>query len=225
MKTIGVIGGLGPETTAHFYLEVVFACAKKTNKRPNMLISNVALPIRAEKQIIRDAKNERAILPFLVTCAKQLERGGADFIVIPCNTVHMFIDDVRRSVRIPVLSIIEETVKFLKKRNIRRIGILATSATIKHRLFDDQFKRSNIEIVIPNSSDQRMLNSIIHRLVCARSGRGDKRRLLAIVKRTGVRLILLACTDLQLLHPAVRGVQFFDTLDILAKATVRKTKG
>lgn len=224
MKTAGIIGGLGPETTAHFYLKVVFACAKKSGIRPNMLISNVALPLTIEKELIKDAKNEKKILPFLIASARQLERGGSDFIVIPCNTVHMFIKEIRHSVRIPVLSIIEETTKFLKKRKVNKVGLFATSATIKNRLFDERFKQNGIEIITPNNSDQRKLNSMIHHLVCGKNSKEDRKRFLTIVKKLKVRSALLACTDLQLLNPTHKGVQFFDMMDILAKATVREIR-
>jgi aspartate racemase len=222
MKTAGIIGGLGPETTAHFYLKVVFACAKKSGKRPNILISNVALPLRIEKELIRDAKNERKILPFLITSAKQLERGGADFIVIPCNTVHMFIKEIRNSVHIRVLSIIEETSKFLKKRKIKKVGLFATSATINNRLFDERFRQNGITILTPNNSDQKKLNSIIHHLVCGKNSEEDRKKFLEIAERLHVQKALLACTDLQLMKLPHTGIHFIDSMDILAKVTVRE---
>jgi aspartate racemase len=222
MKTAGIIGGLGPETTAHFYLEVVFACAKICGRRPNMLISNVGVPLKIEKQLIKEAKNERSILPFLISGAKQLERGGADFIVIPCNTVHMFIDEIRSSVHIPVISIIEETSRFLKKEKIGKVGLFATSATINHKLFDERFEENGIGVITPTLSDQQTINSIIHHLVCGKIDRKDKKRLLTIVKRMKVCSMLLACTDLQLLKPSKKGIQFIDTMDILIRTTVKE---
>src|SRR3990167_8062552 len=141
-KTLGIIGGLGPETTARFYLKVVFACSKINGKRPKILISNVAVPLKIEEKLITEAKNIRGILPFVIDSAIQLEKGGADFIVIPCNTVHVFIDEVRKSVNIPVLSIVEETTKFLKKRKIEEVGILATPTTIKNKLYDLKLQKS-----------------------------------------------------------------------------------
>src|ERR1035437_4647917 len=135
IKTLGIIGGLGPETTARFYMEVVFACSKISGRRPQILISNVAVPLSVEKELITEAKNMKNILPFLLNAARQLEKGGADFIVIPCNTVHIFIEEIRASVNIPVLSIIEETSNFLRKGKVKEVGVFATTATIKNKLF------------------------------------------------------------------------------------------
>ena len=222
MKTVGIIGGLGPETTAKFYMEIVFACSKIARQRPKILISNVALPLEIEKEIILEAKGTSKVLPFLLDSARQLEKGGADFIVIPCNTVHVFIDEIRASVDIPVLSIIEEAVVFLQEQNIKKVGFLATKTTIKNGIFTSKFKGEDLEIEIPNVSDQDLVVKIIHNLVVNKSTAKDKNEFQKVVKRLNEKNILLACTDLQLLHSKVENVRIFDTLDILLKATVRK---
>ena len=116
MKTVGIIGGLGPETTSEFYLDIVFSSYKKTKKsRPGIIISSVPLPYQIEEDLIVSNKGSDRYIPFLVKEAKRLERAGSDFIVMPCNSLHVFIEEIRNAVKIPVLSIIEETVKFLKK--------------------------------------------------------------------------------------------------------------
>jgi len=222
IKTLGIIGGLGPETTARFYMEVVFACSKISGKRPQILISNVAVTLSVEKELITEAKNEKNILPFLINAARQLEKGGASFIVIPCNTVHIFIKEIRRSVDIPVLSIIEETSNFLSKEKIKKVGVFATTATIKNKLFDENLKRRGIEIKIPDNSNQTKIGVIINRLVNNQQIRKDKDEFLKIIQSTNAKNVILACTDLQILEPKIQGIQIFDTMDILAKAAVRE---
>ena len=80
-------------------------------------------------------------LPFLIKEAKRLEEAGADFIVMPCNSLHVFIKEIRGSVKVPVLSIVEETIKFLKKNNFKTVGIVSTSATIENKLYETAFTR------------------------------------------------------------------------------------
>ena len=122
MKTIGIIGGLGPETTSEFYLEIVFECYKKNKEqRPPILIWNVPLKYKIEEDLLEKAEGEERYIPYLIEAAKKLEKAGADFLVIPCNSVHAFIKEVRNSVKIPVLSILEETAKFLKNKNISKV--------------------------------------------------------------------------------------------------------
>lgn len=222
IKTLGIIGGLGPETTARFYMEVVFACSKISGRRPQILISNVAVPLSVEKEIIAEAKNEKNILPFLIHAAKQLEKGGADFIVIPCNTVHIFIEEIRKSVNIPVLSIIEETSNFLRREKVKEVGVLATTATIKNKLFDENLKQNIIKMIIPKASNQSKMGTIINRLVNNQQTKKDRDEFLKIIKNTNAKNAILACTDLQILNPKIDGTRIFDTMDILAKAAIKE---
>lgn len=223
IKTLGIIGGLGPETTARFYMEVVFACSKISGRRPQILISNVAIPLNVEKELITEAKNEKNILPFLINAARQLEKGGASFIVIPCNTVHIFIEEIRKSVSIPVLSIIEETSNFLRREKIKEVGVFATTATIKNKLFDNNLKQKGIEMITPTASNQSKMGGIINCLVNDQQTRKDKDEFIKIIRDTNIKNVILACTDLQILNPKVDGIKIFDTMDILVKAAVRET--
>src|SRR3989344_5699129 len=120
MKTVGIIGGLGPKTTSEFYLELVSSSRNldKSN-RPPILIYSVPLSYNTEERAIKNGIIDGGeYLPILVEGANKLEKSGADFLVIPCNSVHIYIEEVRKSVKIPVLSIVEETSRFLKEENI-----------------------------------------------------------------------------------------------------------
>src|SRR3989338_6037155 len=151
MKTVGIIGGLGPETTSEFYLDIVFSCQKKERiARPPIIISNVPLPYQIEEDAIAKNIGIERCLPFLTQEAKRLEKAGADFIVMPCNSLHVFIEEIRKSVSVPVLSIIEETVKFLQNNSFHKIGIVSTSATIKNKLYENAFKQNDIEYETPD---------------------------------------------------------------------------
>jgi len=226
MKTVGIIGGLGPETTAKFYLEVIFSSFEKDKiNRPPMLIWNVPLSYKVEEDFITKAEGEEQYIPYLIDAAKRLEQGGADFIVIPCNSVHIFIEEVRKAVHIPVLSIIDETIQFLTNKGIRDVGILATSATIRKKLYEDKLIEKGITIHNPSDEDQERMGSIINNLVHSRQDEKDKKELLKIIDKfvdNQVKVIILACTDLQLLVPNHPQVEIYDTMEILAQATVRE---
>lgn len=226
MKTVGIIGGLGPEATAKFYLEIVSACSDlKEQSHPPILIYNVPLPLQLEKECIVEAKNEEKCLPFLIQAAKILEKGGADFLVMPCNSLHIFIEEIRKAVKIPVLSIVEETVKFLKKQNIKDVGILATSITINRGLYQIRLNGHDIKEIVPNSQDQAKLGQIIYNLVIGNYTDTDKHifdQITDSLVKKGAESIILACTDLQLLTPQHTKVRIFDTMQILVNSTVRE---
>ena len=225
MKTVGIIGGLGPETTAKFQLELINFCSKNNKvQRPPFLMWNVPVVIKVEEDLIINNGYGKGFLALLIDGARILEKAGADFLVMPCNTLHIFIEEIRKSVNIPVLSIIDGTIVTLKKQKIKKIGLLATSKTISENLFG-KLEENRIKQTIPNKKDQLALDKIIHRLVLGKQNKKDKVKANLIIKkmaRQGTRDFLLACTDLQLIikdHPQIR---ILDTMQILAKATANE---
>ncbi len=225
MKTVGIIGGLGPKTTSEFYLELVFSC-QKLNKinRPPILISSVPLPYDIEEDAIVRGEGEERCIPFLLDAAKRLEKAGADFIVMPCNSLHTFIGEIRDSVKIPVLSIVEETTKFLKKENIYEVGIISTSITLNKKLYETSFIENGIKQIIPDDFQQVKIGKIIHNLVSNRHDKRDREELIKIIndfETKGINNVVLACTDLQLLIPKHDKVVIYDTMKIFADVTVK----
>ncbi|MDD5606707.1 MAG: amino acid racemase [Candidatus Pacebacteria bacterium] len=226
MKTVGIIGGLGPETTSGFYLDLIFSCQKKDkNNRPSIIISSVPLPYQIEEEAIEKGIGFERILPFLIEEAKKLEKSGADFIVMPCNSLHIFIKDIRKVVNIPVLSIIEETVRFLKENKFSKVGIVSTSATIKNKLYEEAFGKNQIKYETPDDFQQAKLGKLIYNLVMGMQSNKDREELIKIIndfEEKDVDCVILACTDLQLLIPKHPNLKIFDTMKIFSEATVRE---
>jgi aspartate racemase len=225
-KTVGIIGGLGPETTAEFYLELIKK-SKKINAqyRPEMIIINVAMDTVVEESFIRGNNESEEYIKILVLAAKKLEKAGADFLVIPCNSVHIFIEEIRKSVKIPVLSIVEETKNFLVQSKIKKIGLLATSATLNAKLYQKAFTKDEIETLVPNSEEQKELNMSINKLVNNEDSKKEKILVKKIIKKLAkekVNTILLACTDLQLVAPKINNIKIEDTMMILVEKTVNE---
>ena len=149
MKTVGIIGGFGPEATAQFYMGLT------AKTRTNILVRHVFVPRKLEHDALISGNNLDAFKPLLVSAAMELEKNGADIIVLPCNTLHIHEDAIRSALGIPFISIIEETARFLHKQNISKIGFLGTRVTIRENLFK---KRANgtTFITIPSSVQRRI---------------------------------------------------------------------
>lgn len=224
MKTVGIIGGLGPETTAKFYLEIIFSCFDKDKEnRPPILIWNVPLPYKIEEDLIIKSIGEERYIPFLTDAAKRLEKGGADFLVMPCNSLHIFIQEIRNAVKIPVLSIVEETAKFLKSQSTTEVGILATLTTLKSKLYEKELIKNDINQIVPDDFQQAKIGRIINNLVLSRHANKDREEILSIIKSfldRDIKTVILACTDLQLLIPQHDNIKIYDTMKIFADATV-----
>ncbi len=225
MKTLGIIGGLGPETTSEFYLDVIFSCQKKDKiNRPLIIVSSVPLPYKIEEDAISKNIGIERCLPFLIEEAKRLEKSGADFIVMPCNSLHIFIEEIRKSVKILVLSIVEETVSFLNDNKMKKVGIVSTSATIRNKLYENAFIENSIAFEAPNDLQQEKMGKFIYNLVMGQQKNKDREELVKIIddfEGKKVDCVVLACTDLQLLIPRHPTMKIFDTMKIFADATVK----
>lgn len=224
MKTVGIIGGLGPETTAEFYLDLIFNCQKRnTLQRAPVIISSVPLPFLIEKEGLLLNKGVERNIPYLINEAQRLERAGADFIVMPCNSLHIFIKEIRASVKIPALSIIEETIKYIQKKKVIKTGIISTAMTVKNKLYENELLKNEILFAGPSVKEQSELDKIIYNIVKGDKNKADSEFLMQIIEnlnKENVECILLACTDLQLLRPKHPSLEIFDTMQILAESTV-----
>lgn len=229
MKTVGVIGGLGPETTAEFYLAVVFGCQQvHPMQRPPMLLWNVPLPHHIESDLLLSATGEERYIPYLVEGAKTLQKGGADFLVMPCNSLHVFIEEIRKAVGIPVLSIVDEVAKFLVARSVKKVGVLATPSSLKNNLYKSTLEILGIEQVVPDQFEEAKIGKMINNIVLNRHANRDREELQKVIRNfesKDVKTVILACTDLQLLIPQQQGMEIFDTMKIFADATVEMILG
>jgi len=226
MKTVGIIGGLGPETTSEFYLEIVFGCYQKNREmRPPILIWNVPLKYEIEEDLLMKATGEERYIPYLIESAKRLERGGADFLVMPCNSLHIFIEEIRKSVKIPVLSILEETTRFLKSKGISKVGIIATKSALERKLYENALQKEGIKQIKPDDFELAKIGKIINNIVLNRHANKDRYELIKIInnfEKKDVKHVILACTDLQLLIPEHHKLEIYDTMKIFADATVEE---
>ncbi len=197
----GIIGGLGPKTSTRFCLNVNTKFRNVANRQPDLVMENLPIPADAEKKLItgKPTNIHRILLKKAVT---RLNKAEVDFIVIPCSTIHCFLEELRLISKIPIISIIEECVKECQNRHFRKIGLLATSKTIKDKLFKNEFKEKEIELLVPNDNDQKKLSNIILKILNNIETKKDKKEILRIVSQLGnkgAEAVILGCTDLSLI--------------------------
>lgn len=222
MKTLGIIGGMGPEATNQLVTKIInkfVASGQKT--RPDILVASLPINLAAETKLITD--NDSGNFPLLMTkAAKRLELAGAEILVIACNSVHIFIDDVRKNVNIPVISAIEET-----KRQItsEKVGLLATTFTVRNKLFVS----NKFELVVPEDNIQMRVSLMLDKLAKGEAATKFDKNMLEKVLNSfiddGVEICILGCSELQLLGDVwqkfIHKIIFLDTMDILVNAAVK----
>lgn len=223
-KTLGIIGGVGPQTTTKVYQSIIDLFRKNKKRYPSIFIYNLPFPFAIEEQAIIKGVNAHKLIPYLIDAAQKLEKSGADFGILPCNTLHAYIHEIRESVKIPFLSILDETITFLKNKKIRKVGILCTTTSAKSGLYDKHFKSTGIESVYPSDNNQLRLSKIIVELISNKRSDSQTKIILSIcedLKSKGVGAILLACTDLQNSHFPTLNIPIIDTTEILINASYR----
>jgi len=226
MKTVGIIGGLGPETTSNFYLKIINKCRiNDTLSYPPIVIYSLPVPYQLEQDIVKFGKNENQILPLLIDGIQRLEKSGADFCVVPCGTIHIFINELRKSVSIPILSILEETARHIKSLGMVTVGLLATTKTVETNLYQPELQRQGIQLIIPESIEQEKISEIIFNILNGAKTESDKAELLTIIQNLqskGCKAVILGCTDIPLLiDQKDTSIPLLDTVEILADSSVK----
>ena len=222
-KTVGVMGGLGPMATVYFYDMIVrLTDANRDQEHIDMVIANRATTPDRTDYIIGKSTNSPSDV--LKKDAKRLESFGTDFLVITCNTAHYFYDEIKNSVNIPVLNIIEETVKYAKNQGHKKLGILATTGNINTKLYQNMCQKHGIEFMILDENRQADIMSIIYDDI--KSGKpADMNKFNSIVdylKRNDCDGAILGCTELSILKNDnnLDNEFYIDSLEVLAVKTI-----
>ncbi|MFB6429299.1 aspartate/glutamate racemase family protein [Bacillus thuringiensis] len=213
---IGILAGMGPKSTGPFVDTVVARCqtiygAKHDMDFPHMMIYSCPTPFYMDRPIDHETMKKA-----IIEGAQKLESTGVDFIAIPCNTAHLYFEELQRSLSIPILNIVDETLKTIPE-NTKRVTLLATEATIQAGIYQDGIVKRNIEY-IHHEKWQEMINQIITYI---KSGESEEARelwnVLVLQLEGEVDTAIIACTDLNV----VASEDFVDSAQCLAKAVVR----
>lgn len=227
-KIIGILGGMGPEATIDLFYKIIkFTPAEKDQEHLRIIIdNNPKIPDRTAAIL---GKGEDP-LPALQETAQNLEKAGADFIVIPCNTAHYFLSSIQESVNIPVLNMIEETAKETKKRipQIKKVGLLASIGVYKSEIYHQHFKKFNIEVIPPKEKDKEEIMKIIYTIKAGDLSKRVKKNILKITQKLidkGAEAIIAGCTEIPLiLKEGDVSVPLIDPTQILARIAVQKAR-
>lgn len=225
---LGIFGGMGPEATADCYHKIVAATPAKNDQEhiPTLIYS---LPQVPDRTAAIQSGDRSGILPWLVEGVTRLERSGASYIVIPCNTAHYFYDDMQKAVKIPILNMIRETAAETARQHPRAkaVGLLATSATIATGLYERELAAKGIKTVVPDAGVQEDLVMKAIRSIKAGEEKKIAEDLLAkaadhLVAK-GVQALVLGCTETPLaFNPGRAKVPVVDATRVLAQAAVAK---
>ena len=228
MKTIGILGGMGPQATALFYEKILKLTEANSDQEhiPTLIYSNTQIPNRNNS--IQNSSTKKLIKE-LQSSAKTLERAGAHFIVIPCNTAHIFAEEVQNNIKIPLLNIIEETAFFLKNENqSKTIGILGTTSTVNSLLYHKAIEANGMKIIQPEDAEQAEIMELINAIKGGAPLGPIRIKMETFAKHLverGADRIILGCTEIPLLFQENQSTYLIDPMDILARRATSIAKG
>lgn len=218
---LGIVGGLGPETSSKFHLNIIRRFREKFGIQPKIIMIIAPVSEEEEREAINDSP--RRLLSVLVSCIENLNKSGADFIVIPCNTVHIFIDELRKISNIPIISIVDETAKEVKRRDISKVAILSTTATINSNLFQKPLIKNHIKVIFPLEDEQKIIttsiNSVLSTGKATEKDKSGIKQIIQTLKLRGAEAAILGCTDLQFLVSDTN-IPIIDSLEVLTNRSI-----
>lgn len=226
-RILGIFGGMGPEATANLYAEIIrlTSAARDQDHIPTLIYSLPQVPDRTAAI----QANDPAIIPWLVEGVTRLEKAGAAFIVIPCNTAHYFHGQMQAAVSIPILHMIREAADEVVRRHpeCKTVGLLATTGTLQTGLYAKEFAARGIGVVTPDEAVERdCVMQAVYGHIKAGTGRQEAEDLLARagdhVEAKGAQVIVLGCTEIPLaFNPARAHVPVVNATRVLAEAAIR----
>jgi aspartate racemase len=226
MKTLGIIGGLGPESTLDYYQRIIARYRERTGNRhyPEFVIVSVDLRKGLD---FMEANDLSGMANYLLKGIDKLARSGADFGIISANTPHIVFDEVAPKSPIPLISIVEATCAAAKAQNLKRMALFGTRYTMQAAFYPKVFAREAIELLVPDSDDQDYIHEkYFSELVPGKFLPETRAGLLAIVDRMkttkNIEGVILAGTELPLIlrDPIHNGIPFLDTTKIHVEAAV-----
>lgn len=226
MKTLGIIGGVGPESTVDYYKTIIALYRERTGdgSYPQFLINSIDL--KRELDFIL-ADDRPGLVKMIADEVTQLAKAGADFGLIASNTPHLAFDEIAAVSPIPLISIVEVTLGEAKRMGLKKLALFGSIFTMSGSFYPKVFSREKIDLIAPEPNEQEYIHDkYMNELVNGIFKDETRGRLLAIVdqmkSRAGIDSVILAGTELPLTlrEPAYNGIPFLNTTKIHCQAAV-----
>jgi aspartate racemase len=229
MTTVGIVGGLGPESTIDYYRRILEAWQREDPKSaPSIVIDSLDV-----QRALRLVEGDRpALAEYLLTSLRRLAGAGADFAAMTANTPHIVFDDLAARSPVPLVSIVEVCARDAERRGFRRLALLGTRFTMEAPFYPEVCARHGITVVTPNDADRRWVHERYVGELLEGDFRDDTRqRFISLVAslRDAERVdgVILGGTELPLLlpTPVIADVPALDTTALHVAAIVERLRG
>ena len=229
-RTVGVLGGMGPQATVDLLQRIVRGTpADDDAGHIRILVDNNPLvPSRIDYLLNQRGENPA---PVLVKMAPGLSAQGADFLIMPCNTAHLYATEISSAVPIPFINMVDVTVRSVISSNAstQRVGLLASTAVIQTGLFEDAFQAKGISVISPGQVYQEMTMTLIKQMKAGKQNLTDRQCLAEVATsllQQQADCLIIACTELSALDADMPAqIPVIDTSQCLAEETIKLALG
>lgn len=228
MKTVGIVGGVGPESTIEYYRLMVAAWRERRpdGSYPSIVINSIDLKRMLD---LIGADRLEDVTRFLLEEIQRLSRAGADFGLIAANTPHVVFDGLRRGASLPLISIVEVTCRAAKAQGLKRLALLGTRFTMQGRFYPDVFGPAEIDLIVPTPDEQACIHeAYMGELVPGRFLPETRERFGSIIRRLkeqeAIEGVILGGTELPLLLRQAdgQGLPLLDTTRLHVEEAVSR---
>lgn len=225
MKKLGLVGGMGPESTIPYYHDIVYGVQNRIGKNffPNLTIESVNV-----FDVLRLCKEQKydELTDYIMQAIQSLIASGADFVALSANTPHIVFDKLKEQSTVPLVSIVEAARDEAIQLNLHKVGLLGTIFTMTEDFFKRPFYNCNIEIITPNAEEMEYINTKISSelevgIVKRETLQGFQQIIKRMMEEEGIEAIILGCTELPLLlNDEVSLIPCLDTMKIHIKRLI-----
>lgn len=228
MKTLGIVGGIGPESTIEYYRFILagYGARAGDGSAPHIIIDSIDVN---RGIAMLDANDHAALSEYISAAVERLSRAGAEIGLIAANTPHIVFEDVQRRSRIPLISIVEAARDRALALGLKRLALLGTGFTMGARFYPDVFSRAGLELITPAEDEKALIHDKYINELLKNQFLAETREVIAgVVERLRdqerIEAVLLAGTELPFLLRGAepQGVIFLDTTLIHVDAAVER---
>ena len=226
MKTIGILGGMSHESTAHYYRLINEGVRTRLGGLHSARIVLLSVDF-ATIEPLQAADEWDAAGDLLAADARRIERAGADFLLLATNTMHRCADAIAAAIDIPLLHLADATAGAIKDAGVEHVALLGTRYTMEQPFYRERLERRGLRVEVPAAADRAELNRIIFEELCQGIIRPDSRatlqRMIGDLGGVGATAVIAGCTEITMLIDAADSpLPLFDTTAIHAEAAVAR---
>jgi aspartate racemase len=225
---VGLVGGLGPESTIDYYRRILAAWHREyPASAPSIVIES--LDVQRALRLV--ASDREGLVAYLLASVKRLGDAGVDFVAMTANTPHIVFDELAAQSPVPLLSIVEACADEAQRRGLRRLGLLGTRFTMEAPFYSDVFARKHISVIVPEKQDREWLHErYVGELLEGVFRDETRQKVISLVARLvqehSIDGVILGGTELPLLlgDSTIAGVPALDTTALHVEAIVRRMR-